>query len=199
MEIKELKKADYNKIISFTIKGMNLDKLSHSQSALRYYSKYYLFYELNRATDIICAYEGDDIIGILTANVKGQPKAHSSLYEKFFVFFTDFMDRIFNPFGDPVEKAMMKIHKKYKKNYDAEITFLTKDPDCDTKGIGTFLLNEFERRHKGKNVFLFTDDGCTYQFYEHRGFERVFIKNIVMKNGKKDIPIECYIYQKHIT
>ena len=198
MEIKPLNRADYNKIISFMIKGMNLESLGNSPSSLRYFSRYYLYYELNRATDIICAYEGDEILGILIGKIKDKPKIHSSFSEKFYVHFTDFVDRILSPLGDPVEKAMMKLCKEYEETYDGEITFLTKDPDCDTKGIGTFLLNEFESRCKGKTIFLFTDDGCTYQFYEHRGFERVFIKNIVMKNGKKDIPVECYIYKKHI-
>lgn len=33
------------------------------------------------------------------------------------------------------------------------------------------LLRELEEREKGKKVFLYTDSACTYQFYEHRGFE----------------------------
>ena len=49
---------------------------------------------------------------------------------------------------------------------------LAANPDLKIKGIGSKLLKEFERREQGKEVFLFTDSGCTYQFYERRGFER---------------------------
>ncbi len=60
----------------------------------------------------------------------------------------------------------MKSHKP-----DGEILFLAADPECGVKGIGTALLKALEEKEKGKTMYLFTDDGCTYQFYEHRGSE----------------------------
>lgn len=48
-----------------------------------------------------------------------------------------------------------------------------KGANPEIKGIGTFLLNEFEKLEVGKRIYLYTDTGCTYQFYEHRGFEKV--------------------------
>jgi len=54
------------------------------------------------------------------------------------------------------------------------------------KGIGTALLGELAKRKKGKEIYLFTDTGCTYQFYEHRGFERVGQKDVVLGiNGNR--------------
>ena len=43
------------------------------------------------------------------------------------------------------------------------------------------LLNELARRENGKELYLFTDDQCTYQFYEHRGFEKIGEKDIVLE------------------
>ncbi|MCI1135489.1 GNAT family N-acetyltransferase [Enterococcus gallinarum] len=40
------------------------------------------------------------------------------------------------------------------------------------KGLGTRLLNELQKRVQGKEIYLFTDSACTYQFYEKRGFQR---------------------------
>lgn len=53
---------------------------------------------------------------------------------------------------------------KSKSNPDGEIRFLAANSEIKVKGIGTFLLNELENREKGKEVFLFTYDKCTYMF-----------------------------------
>jgi len=59
------------------------------------------------------------------------------------------------------------------------------------------LLNELEQREKNKEIYLFTDDQCTYQFYERRGFERAGEKDIVLELGKK-IDLKCLLYRKRI-
>ncbi|MDU7008384.1 MAG: GNAT family N-acetyltransferase, partial [Enterococcus faecalis] len=46
--------------------------------------------------------------------------------------------------------------------------------------------------------FLFTDSGCTYQFYERRGFERKKEKDIVMKILNKEVDLRCMLYSKII-
>lgn len=87
---------------------------------------------------------------------------------------------------------------KSQNNPDGEIRFLAANPNTKVKGIGTFLLNELEKREKGKEVFLFTDDQCTYQFYEHRGFNRVEEKDIVLDLNKNKVPLKCFLYSKKI-
>lgn len=59
------------------------------------------------------------------------------------------------------------------------------------------LLNEFERRKYGKEIYLFTDDQCSYPFYEHRGFERIGEKDIVLELDDK-INLKCFLYRKLI-
>ena len=70
---------------------------------------------------------------------------------------------------DAVNKELFA---KYRETHspDGEIIFLAADPDAKIKGIGTMLLNELTAIEKGKTVYLYTDNACTYQFYEHRGF-----------------------------
>lgn len=76
--------------------------------------------------------------------------------------------------------------------------FLAANPDLKIKGIGTKLLTEFEKREKGKEIFLFTDSGCTYQFYERRGFERLKEKISKIKILDKEIDLRCMLYRKII-
>lgn len=58
------------------------------------------------------------------------------------------------------------------------------------------LIKEFERREKGKKIYLFTDNACTYQFYEHRGFERVGQRDVVLNIGKRKVDLQCLLYSK---
>ena len=81
---------------------------------------------------------------------------------------------------------------------DGEILFLAADPDCKIKGIGTALLNALEEKEKGKTLYFYTDDACTYQFYEHRGFKRVDEKDVVLELGKKTVGLKCLLYSKTI-
>ena len=70
--------------------------------------------------------------------------------------------------------------------------------DCKTRGIGSKLLEELEKREKGKTIFLYTDDKCTYQFYEHREFEKVGEKDIELEIENRKIPLKCLMYCKKI-
>ncbi len=47
-------------------------------------------------------------------------------------------------------------------------------------------------------ITQYTDDACTYQFYEHRGFQRVEEQDIVLEMPKGNVPLKCFIYSKTI-
>lgn len=99
---------------------------------------------------------------------------------------------------DKVNKELLDIYMVNNKP-DGEIKFLAANPDIKVKGIGTYLLNEFEKRNKGKEVYLFTDDQCTYQFYEHRDFERIGKKDIELDLKKKKVSLKCLLYRKKLN
>lgn len=78
------------------------------------------------------------------------------------------------------------------------MNFLAVDPNINGKGIGSRLLDELERREKGKLIYLFTNTGCTYQFYDRRGFERTDIRRIDIAIHGKRIPHDCFLYSKRL-
>jgi len=87
---------------------------------------------------------------------------------------------------------------EYKQTHspDGEIIFLAANPDVKVKGIGTMLLNELANKAKGKEIYLYTDNACTYQFYEHRGFDKVGEKDVVLDFGENKVPMTCLLYSK---
>ena len=201
MELKELRKADERQAIHFAAVGMHFDWYLSSPLLLNLYSRYFWYLEYNRATQIIVAYEGDTLAGFLLAEIKGEKHLRQSWWRKVYVKVFDAMQHIFSPDGGTLyEQTNAEMLEKYKKLYspDGEIVFLAANPDAKTKGIGTLLLNELERREPGKEIYLFTDDSCTYQFYEHRGFERYREKDIILKLPEKKAPMKCLLYRKKI-
>jgi GNAT superfamily N-acetyltransferase len=199
VKIKQLQKKDFTKIIDFAIEGMHFNRYVDNKLALRLYGRYFLYLELERATQVLAAYMGDKLVGILMADLKNEPKQYSSFWRKLYVKIFKAIMAIVVKDGpniyDEANKAMLNDYLK-NANPDGEICFLAADPTIQGKGIGTLLLEELGRLEKGKLIYLYTDDNCTYQFYEHKGFERSEEKEIKMELGGKTVPLTCLLYSK---
>lgn len=110
----------------------------------------------------------------------------------------DFIQEHFFKGADSYNDANTEMLAAYAKMHqlDGEIVFLAADPEAKVKGIGTALLKELERRETGKRIYLFTDSQCTWQFYEHRGFEKAGEKDIKMDLSGNDVGLTCLLYSK---
>lgn len=99
----------------------------------------------------------------------------------------------------PYNEANKEMFAKYTQQYkpDGEIRFLAANPDSKIRGIGTYLLKELSTREAGKEIYLFTDTNCTYQFYERRGFERAGEKEIVL-DLSGEVDLKCLLYRKRL-
>lgn len=199
MEIKEFQRKDMDKVIGFAIRGMHFDLYLKNKLLQNLYGRYFWYQEVNRATHVIAAYEGDTLAGVLLAEIYGQVPRYKSGGKAAYVSCVDFIQRLFFKESagvyDTINQEMLA---QYKKTHtpDGEIIFLAANPDVKIKGIGTMLLQELERQAKGKEVYLYTDDACTYQFYEHRGFDKVEQKKTVLDFGEKQVPLTCLLYAK---
>ena len=199
MELKAFQGKDMSKVIQFAIRGMHLDLYLKNRLLLNLYGRYFWYLETNRATQIIAAYEGDTLAGVLLTEIYGEPKKYYSNWRAVYVKIVDFVQRVFFKESaglyDSINQEMLA---EYKQTHspDGEIIFLAAKPDVKVKGIGTMLLNELADRAKGKEIYLYTDNACTYQFYEHRGFDRVGEKDVVLDFGEDKVPMTCLLYSK---
>lgn len=201
IEIRELKKKDHKEAIKWAIQGMHLNRYLDEGILLNLYGRYFWDLELLKATQIISAYYNDEFVGILLARMKDERTVYKSFWKSLYVKVFDILQKAFAGKGvdiyDTTNKELLKEYND-KVNTDGEIVFLAAKPNSQIKGIGTKLLEEFEKREKGKQVYLYTDDACTYQFYDHRDFNRVGEKSIEMEIRGKKVPITCMLYGKKI-
>lgn len=201
LEIKDIRKKDYKKAIRFAIKGMHFDWYLSNKFMLNAYGRYFWYLEINRATQIFAAYADDDFVGVLLAEMYGEPKKQNNRIQKLYVKIIDAVQKVFFKSGAGLYEEATKLQlENYLRKHkpDGEIIFLAADPDCKIKGIGTALLKALEEKEKGKTVYLHTDNACTYQFYEHRGFEKAEETDIVLEMPKGKVPLKCLLYSKKI-
>ncbi len=78
IEIKPLQKKDFGKAIEFAIKGMNFDQYMDNKLILQLYGRYFFYLELERSTQVLAAYMGDQLVGVLLAEMKNETKKFQS-------------------------------------------------------------------------------------------------------------------------
>lgn len=199
LRIAKLNRKDYKKAVQSAITGMHFDWYMDSKLLLNLYGRYFWYLEINRATQIIAAYSDDGFAGVLLAAMDGEKRVYHSFWQSVYVKIFDILQKIFVKGGIGVyDKANKELYAQYCNNNDpdGEIIFLAANSNGKVKGVGSLLLDELGRREKGKKIYLYTDDACTYQFYEHRGFERAGEKDVALHIGNKKVDLKCLLYSK---
>ena len=195
IQIKELRESDYEKAIDFTLIGMHFDAFFEKGSGLvRDYAESFWYDELAKSNEIIAAYdENDEFAGVLLAEIYDKEPSEKPSIPKSFL-----QKQLSNPVVSEFDNEYDRVNSEMLSNYrdsndvDGELCLFAVDPSRNGQGIGSILLAEFEKRVKGRNIFLYTDSNCTYQFYEKRGFERADEREINLGNEV----LSCYLYHK---
>lgn len=179
LEIKTLREQDEQKVIDFTLNGLHIDKYytdvpepskRSRAAAANYWRKLKC-----EATRVLAAYEGDELRGVLLAEMKGEPKAMYSLLDDlkqrwFYFYVQTFLHEDWKTDDDVDEQLFERFRKEY--DPDGHILLLLADPAILKKGIGRFLITEFEKQYPGKLVYLYTDSDCSWPFYDRLGYIR---------------------------
>lgn len=197
--IKVIDKRDFRRARHFAISGMHLDWYTSSKLQLYLYSHYFWNLELLKATRAIGAYSGERLVGVLLVDITGQPKFFRSLLRFIYVkLFEWFLHRYFSETAssyDRINELMLKnMTKKFQP--EGEVNFFAVAPETKGQGVGTLLLKELEKLEKGKLVYLFTDSGSSFQFYQKRGFEEAEKHNIQISIGNKELGLTCFLFYK---
>ena len=85
IQITNIKKKDYKKAIQFAKTGMHFDLYLDNKFLLYLYGNYFWYDELNRATQVIAAYVGEELAGVLLADIKGEKKSYRSFGKTMYI------------------------------------------------------------------------------------------------------------------
>lgn len=201
IDIRPLQKKDFNAARKFAVQGMHLEWYTGNVVELYLYSKYFWYLEISRAAIALGAYLGDELVGVLLADMDDEPKVFANLFYRSFVRIAEFVIKLgYKGASTSYEKANKDMLAAYKQIYhpEGELNFFAVNPDIKGKGIGTKLLNELEKQEVGKEIYLYTDSGSTYQFYEHRGFKVVGQKDIELDIHGEMVSLTCMLFAKKL-
>lgn len=199
LEIKPLQQKDSKKAIQYAIKGMQFEQYIPNRFLLQVFGYYFWYKELLRATEIIAAYDGEHLVGVLLAEMNGGTKKCKSWWRESLIKTIDKITKTF--FGDSAgeyDRVNKEMYADYVKHHtpDGEIVCLASDVNHPVRGIGTLLMKEFKARVQGQEVFLYTDSNCSYPFYEKRGFDRKEARDITMIVGDHASEVTCFLYAR---
>lgn len=199
--IKSIDEKDFDEARRFAIHGMHLDWYATNKLELYFYSKYFWYLELTKATRALGAYDGDKLVGVLLVDMKNEPKIFTSFFRRMFVRIADFcIENFYGGAADVYEKANQDMLDELlkEKRPDGELNFFAIDPDTKGQGLGTLLLNELLRLERGKFIYLFTDSGSTWQFYPRRRFEQSGRRDVTLQVRGQDLPLTCFLFTKSL-
>ncbi len=197
--IKNLRDKDFDMARKFAVEGMHLSWYATNKLELYIYSKYFWYLEITKATRAYGAYMDNKLVGVLLADIKGKPKIFTSFYYRAFVKTISFFINLFYGKASSIydDTNVEMLHELKRTNeIDGELNFFAVDPTIKGKGIGTLLLDRLEKDEKDKMIYLYTDSGSTYQFYERRGFTMSGKRDITMEIHGKEVALTCYIFSK---
>lgn len=201
IEVTELSRKDWRKVIPWEIEGMRFDRYFRKPSAVRLFGRYFWYETCNAATRIYGAYRDGTCVGMMAVAFDHEPCRYGSWFTRTFVrVFQGIAKRKYAEESRRYEETNEEMFRETFGDHppDGTIILLAADPHAQVRGIGTALLNELVRAYAGKTIYLYTDGDCTYQFYEHRGFDRVNSRSIVLEYGGLVIPLECYLYARRL-
>lgn len=198
--IREFNIADRAVAARFAMEGMHLDRYVENALERWIYEKYVIREALARSNYLIGAYRDDKLVGFLFGCFKGQPLPYRDSRFIFLQRLFKLLERLSpsSSRGDAYDAANRAMKASLRSEPDVELVFFAIDPACKRKGVGTKLLAAFERACAGMDMFLRTDDACTYQFYEHRGFMRAAERDVAMGGSKGTFTLKCMMYVKHV-
>lgn len=201
VKIKQLEKKDFNQARQYAIKGMNLDRYTRNKLELYLYSQYFWNSEINQATRAYGAYINDQLVGTMLVRMQGERAPFKSKWRTCLSNLVQFtLDKFYTSMTSKYDQANLAMLTAFAKDSspDGEILFFAVNPEITSKGIGTRLMNELIKDEVGKLIYLYTDSGCTYQFYQHRGFNKAGERKIIMKRENKEIPLTCFLFTKQL-
>ncbi|MER2295405.1 MAG: hypothetical protein ABS913_08800 [Desemzia incerta] len=106
IDIRPLQKKYFNAARKFAVQGMHLEWYTGNAVELYLYSKYFWYLEISCATIALGAYLGNELVGVLLADMDGEPKVFANRFYRSFVRLAEFVIKLgYKDASNAYEKA----------------------------------------------------------------------------------------------
>lgn len=200
MKIKDMKQA-----VLLLSKEWNLGK-KESGATNNICAWIYLMEVLEETEQFVYYKENGNLLGFARYSKKSSKK--HILKKKFYTFIKN---RLYKSKSIKDIDALHEYENNYdympkdlKEKYDGEVSMLILDSRLRDKGIGKKMLsNVFELAKKDniKNLYIYTDDSCSYYIYESLGCNRIYetiVENKEYGRLGNVLTEHAYIYEKNL-
>lgn len=197
-KFKSLREEDIEKIIEYTVKGMNYDTYFKTHEEAMRYGKFYVYRDIKRSSNYLALYDGDEFLGVLFYNVLKDPKLtlnsrQQAFYDAYYKKTSEEYPDDFFIYPNAIKEMMIKNNLS---SYDLELTLFVVDQSRTHEGIGSFIYDKFVNMFKGKKAYVFTDEYCTYGFYERKGYKRIDKKHVEYYADEEESYEDILLYGK---
>ena len=105
IDIKAIRKKDFNTARKFAIDGIHLHWYAPSKPELYFYSLYFWYLEITKATIALGAYADDKLVGVLLADMQHEPQIYTSIWCRLYL---KVMNRLIRTFYGNASDALRK-------------------------------------------------------------------------------------------
>lgn len=204
-----IRKEDYAQVKDIICKSFSLDAYITNSKLLEAVKNQYFYSCLAEATYTCVAEKEGLTVGVIMGNAKSDysvirhfPYLLITLwYEMKIALYSRKYKKQVAGYQD-IHAIYREFSAKHKGEFDGVLTLFAVNQDCRGCGVGKALLDyllNYLGKQKVKCIYLYTDTTCTYEFYEHRGFERIESKKIQMERSGKLFQMEVFLYRHSLV
>lgn len=200
--IKELCSKDFPRAMQYCSEALQFKECIRA-SLLDLYTKSFWYEETTDASLFLGAYAEDELLGILIASFKDEEKPYHTWLNRIrkavlgcFFFIADSTSRRYERANKRLLKRFRE--KRDRKSVDGRICLFVVSPQAQGKGVGSRLMDELRRKYKDAYVYLFTDNLCTFGYYDTHGFTREAATSFSYRLSGHTKRMDCFLYTKQL-
>ena len=201
-----MKYKDMKQAVKLLDKEWNLGKIQ-AETTSDICAWIYLMQVLEETEQFVYYRENGKLLGFA-----GYSKINSKKHRLKMKFYTFVKNRLYKSKKIKNLEALHEYENNYdympgdmKSNFEGEVSMIIIDSSLRGKGIGKKLLSdvfELAKKDNVKNLYIYTDDSCSYYIYEALGCKRVFETTVENKEpGKLGCASkeQAYIYSMELN
>lgn len=204
MLYRTMEKKDYPEIGEILNQAFGLFRYVSDERTLKAFRLQYVYSCLSEATYTCVAEQNGKVVGVIMGKAEKDYSllAHLPYIIKTITYGFKMMcygKKCKNGIADyrNILEIYQDFSRKHKGEFDGVLTLFAVNEECRGLGVGKELLSrlfDYLQKQNVGRIYLYTDTTCSYEFYEHKGFERLEEKQLTVTREEKPFRMNVFLY-----